>query len=593
MSSFLDFVNQNKKNTFGQTTSPGSSNFIQSISPHEDPQGYINNATKQTGPTYTNFVSDPSILNQKPQGMARTNQVTKGIGTGLIDQFAGEGANALKKATNVDPKASIHNLLPGLFNPKTYVQTAKDIGNLIKGLGGAAYSDATFLPQALANTTVGFGKEILGTTGDLMKGRPLGAHSALTAGIDNAMANPDKGQAFADVVSHTLSQIAPYLIAGEGVQDLPNNVNTIPGVKASTGALTDKYLGQIKEQWSQPSSSPKSTFKNAKQVFDNAKLHGNDVSQTLTENKLNPSDHIVNGTYDTVNSANQIRSDAGKMSNEMLRPALQRAEQTTPPVNVNDLIGKTIDAIKSDRFTTPGQSSSLIKKIQSEGEALSSKYGDGMKLTDLLDNKIAYDSNAGYKFNGSIEDNLTAQMNKAFADVMRSTLEKTAPPEVPVGAFNAELAKQYQAANYLQELHGKKAPVSPGSVIRKYGGKLAGAGLAHTMGGGLLADVAGYHLGGMLEATLEKMPNPLRAFVLDNLKVSNPAAFQAVSDFVNAPQPNFPQLPASSTIFGQPNTPPESTMTITPAEPQIYRDPKTGKMQKGFKSTSSGFQIPK
>jgi hypothetical protein len=62
---------------------------------------------------------------------------------------------------------------------------------------------------------------------------------------------------------------------------------------------------------------------------------------------------------------------------------------------------------------------------------------------------------------------------------------------------------------------------------------------------------------------------------LNNLKVSNPAAFKAVSEFVNAPQHDFPQLPPSSTIFGEAPKQTETPMKVESAKPQLYRS-KTG-----------------
>ena len=212
-----------------------------------------------------------------------------------------------------------------------------------------------------------------------------------------------------------------------------------------------------------------------------------------------------------------------------------------------------------------------------------------MQLTDLHDNKITYDQNAGYKPIGTIEDNLKAQINKAMADSLRNTLEQKAPSDIPVKQFNAELEKQYKTADYLDALNGKKVPETIGSRIRKTAGKVVGAAVGTHLGGGVLGGVGGYHIGGMVESMLENMPSPIKNQFLDNLSRTNPEAFDAMTKYMTqAELDNLTrkQLPAPKYIPLNEKTPSESYVKGVPAQKGLVgRSPQTGKFFGNFKST--------
>ncbi len=625
MSGFLDFVNSQNKTT--PTTSSGGS-LLQQAQQSADPRDAMTTPAQAAPATPVGkFVSDPTVVNP-PSPMQKINGVTKDIGTGLISALAGSGADALNKGTSVGPGANIKNLIPGLLNPKTYLKTIGDIGNIIKGFGQSGVSDALAIPQAVANTGVGFAQELGGNIMDLIQGKPVAPHSALTAGIDEAMKNPDKGQAFAGIISHTLNQIAPYLIAGEGTSELPNDttsildqankatnvaVNNIPGVKNIPGAqdlvnkgsnfindtLQNKYVNQVKSEWAKPTTVSNKTFAKANDIYTQAAAKGNDISQILTGNKLNPADHIVDGNYSTSASADQIRADAGKMSNDLLRPSLQMADYSTPKTSVQDIVDKTIADIKASKTSTAGDMKTQIAKVKTEGEALAAKHPDGMSLTDMHDNNIRYNLNGKFSPVNDTTVNNTAAVNRAFARSLDSTLQEKVPEGIPFKAFKGELQKQYQAADYLDALDGKKAPITAMQSLRKTAGKVVGASAGASLGGGVLGGVGGYHIGGMVESMLENMPNPIRNSFLNNLQITNPTAFSVISEYLKQgliDQTQTLALPPATTIV--PPTPEQNilndqnalpnkggTSELKSAEPQLYRS-KTGQIRKGFKSTS-------
>jgi hypothetical protein len=368
----------------------------------------------------------------------------------------------------------------------------------------------------------------------------------------------------------------------EAVKSLPGKV---------TDTLQNKYTDQALAEWQKPTIVNKPTYNKPTDIFNNAIKQGNDIAQTLVKNKIKLSDNIDNGNYATTDTAAKIRADAAKMSNEGLRPSLQMADYTTPKTPVSEILNKTISDIKKSVNTTPGDVEAQVMKAQKEASSLQKKYPNGMSLTDMHDNKITYASNGKYSPVGDTNVNNTGAVNRAFGRTMAGLVESKAPEDVPVHQFNAELQKQYQAADYLDALNNKKIPQSIASKVAKTSAKVVGAAIGEGLGGGILGGVGGYHIGGMVESMIENLPNPIKGHFLDNLSKTNPEAFKAVQDYMGAEQVGQltrKALPAPDYIEAQPKTPPQgATMEITPAAKGLPgRDLKTGRMFKTYKTTS-------
>lgn len=295
------------------------------------------------------------------------------------------------------------------------------------------------------------------------------------------------------------------------------------------------YKGNI-DAWNKPVNTPTATFNAATKVATKATASGNDVGETLTKLGISPESTITDGRYDTTEVSQGIREDTGKLSSDLLRPSLKQADLSTPKTPVQDVIDSAKQNITSDKSLTAGNKARLLKNIDAEGAALTKANPDGLGLENMLDNKITYDKNAGYSPVNDIATNLEATKNKALADAFRSTLEAKAPPDINIPEFNAELQKQYQAADYLDALNNKKAPITRGQATLKTGAKILGAKVGSTFGGGILGGVAGYHIGGMIDDLFTNMPSAARETFLRNLQVSNPEAFQAVSDYMGKEQ---------------------------------------------------------
>lgn len=347
--------------------------------------------------------------------------------------------------------------------------------------------------------------------------------------------------------------------AAEGAGDIPKigaspTPEILPEGGGGGGSPTQptpaqqQMLQDEHDAWAKPTETAKATYNKPTDVYNNAASKGTDVADVLVKNGIRITDNVDNGNYATADTAEKMRADAGQMSSQLLRPSLQMADYTTPKTPVSDIVASTIEDIKNSKGVTPADMETQIDKVKTQGEALERKYPDGMGLTDMHDEKINYNQNGKFSPVGDTNVNNNAGVNRAFGRTLAGAVEDNAPDGVPVKEFNQELAKQYQAADYLDSLDGKKVPQDIWSRIRSMGGKALGATVGNALGGGILGDVAGYHLGGMLESFLENLPADIRGHYLNNLEMTNPPAFDAVKNYMGQEQMTMLQrrlLPAA------------------------------------------------
>lgn len=307
---------------------------------------------------------------------------------------------------------------------------------------------------------------------------------------------------------------------------------------------TNMALNSEKKGWSKPTNVPKASYNKATEIYKSALDRGQDISDTLTKNNIRLSDHVEtnasgNKIFNTADAAEKMHSDAAKLSKEMLRPALEQADASgvVPRTPVSDLIKDSIANIKKSDMTLEAQDK-MIENLTASRASLEKQFPNGMSLTDLHDEKINRDLNAKYSPVGDPAVNMEATKNKAIADAARKMVEDKAPEGIPVKEFNAELAKQHKAANYLEALHTKPVPKTILGNIAKTAAKVVGAGVGSGLGGGVLGGVGGYHIGGMVESLIEGVPNPVKSLLLKNLEVTNPEAFKQIQSYLNSRETN-------------------------------------------------------
>lgn len=352
-------------------------------------------------------------------------------------------------------------------------------------------------------------------------------------------------------------------------------------------------LKGVADDWKKPTLENTAGFDKARAVL----AKDPETPQFLAEHGLNPFSHIEDGKYNTESSAAKLRDTAGKMSRDTLRPSLQMADYQTPKTPVADLTSPSVSEAGSSYGVTPDDLEAIQTKINSKVSALERKYPDGMSLTDMHDEGITFNQNGGYSPVKDPAVNNNAIANRALGTSLKQMVVDKAPADVPVKEFNQYLSKYYRAADYLDTLDGKKAPVSVGQQFARYASKIAGAKLGSLLpfGGDIVGEIAGYHIGGALERAAENLTNPMRDSFLRNLKITNPEAFTKVSEFISKQEAegvSRPLLPSGDVngvpkvITAQP-TADQSGVKIIPAKKVLpTANPKTGKMQKTYSSES-------
>lgn len=335
------------------------------------------------------------------------------------------------------------------------------------------------------------------------------------------------------------TKVAPAV--GKEAGAVASDVSNLAGkaTQAVTKPIVDKAtqfaVDTEKKGWMKATTVPKASYNKATAIADNSK----NVADTLVKNNLKLSDHVEtnaagNKVFNTADTAEKLHADAAKLSNEMLRPALEKADASgaVPKTPVNDIIKSAMENINKSKMTAEAKDK-MIESLNQTKISLTKQHPEGLSLTDLHDEKIIRDLNAKYSPVGDVATNMEATKNKAIADATRKMVEEKAPADVPVKAFNAELSKQHQAANYLDALHSKPVPKTILGSIAKTAAKVVGAGVGSGLGGGLMGTVGGYHIGGLIEGLVEGLPNPVKNSLLNNLKTTNPEAFTQVQNYLS------------------------------------------------------------
>lgn len=367
-----------------------------------------------------------------------------------------------------------------------------------------------------------------------------------------------------------LADYVPNTAADRIPQDINNIATLLPiaagglspkAVKAETSGVltkareaqqtrvatkTDSKIQSIANDWSSPTKSPIASYNNARTILTKTP----EIPRFLAEQKIDPNQHIEQGRYSTLDTAQSLRDTAGEMSGDTLRPGLQAADKTVPRTPVADVTKAAIERANEEQHVTANAREQVISNIKKESAALQRKYPNGMSLENMHDEKITYAKNGGYSPIKSASDNNLATGNRSVGSAMGKIVEDKAPKELPVGEFNKYLQKYYKSAEYLDSLNTKKVPVTLGKYISNRAASVAGAVVGHGIGGGILGGVGGYMIGGALEHALENMPNPLRTSFLNNLKVTKPEVYTKVQKYLDTQNQSPTRL--SSAVSDQP-----------------------------------------
>lgn len=445
---------------------------------------------------------------------------------------------------------------------------SKAFGGAVKAIGGVVDKVADYTTKPLGTFLGSKAREAVGGENvDKVVNSP-GVQNVVKIGTELANDPAVKeGVGAVGNVADLGGTLAAVSGVGEGFGKLSESVKQLAQNLADNAAAgaKDRALASAQAGWEKPIDIPGHV--KATDIATHAEDMGNHIPETLAKSGVGVDANVApdGKTYATDETAAQMRADAGKASREMLRPSLQQADAGVPKTPVQAIVDRSIADIKTSKGMTPDDIEAQISNAQAKGEALARKYPDGMSLTDMHDEKINYNSNR-YNPLGTRGDNNAAAADRSFGRSLGRTVEEKAPAGIPVKEFNAELQKQYQAADYLEALNGKRVPQSVLSKLANTIGKWTGARIGSSLGGGLLGGVAGYHIGGMVESLLEGIPREMRASVFNTLETSNPEAFNAIKDYMGA------EKAAQATRLALP-APTEQTPIQLPGNPKAGLTP--------------------
>jgi len=467
-----------------------------------------------------NKVNLGGIIAPTPQNMA---DVKKDVGRGIQTVALGiEGAplttgaafgfgSSLEQGNNVFSMATLENTLLGMGMSKALDLVGKPILDFTGKVVGA------ITPQMLKDVA---------SKGSLAVKDFMAQHEIAGGALKPLT---EKINAGANAIDTGINKGASSLWSG--TKDIAKS--QYPNLTKEN--LQEHYVNVEKKNFAEPAIKNEAGYKKAKGIYDNAKANGTDLAQVAVDNGITHDSILEGKKFNTLDTADNIRTDAMQTSHDLMRPALAAAENSVSRVPLADLQSEmlsNIDKIPKSQITDL-ERAQMKAKVNAEygaGSPADIAHPNGYSLTDLHDGKINTSLKAKHNPLGTIADNLTAQTNDEASGVFKRVLEKKAPPELKVKDFNAELTKKFQLADYLESLHGKKAPQTLAQKSVNLFGKMTGAGFGNSLVGGY-GGFAGYHLGGILVDSFQNMSNPIKAAVLRDLELSKPVIFQAFKDY--------------------------------------------------------------
>jgi len=309
-----------------------------------------------------------------------------------------------------------------------------------------------------------------------------------------------------------------------------------PGAK--TG-VQNYYQARDTAELFAPTKDPKGTYKGARDVYEKANKMGVDLKQTAAENKIYATNMHDGSTWDTETTVDALRKETAGIGHDLLRPALKEAEgsvQRIPITEIQSRMSAGINKIPSSKITD-AQRQKLLSNIENEfapGSAADLAHPNGYSLTDLHDSRLGAAANVKWPSKlvpGNVADALSNTYYKEQQSVLAKLLKETAPKDIGVEAFQKKLQDRFTLADYLEKLQGKKVPRSLFQKTLKKGVQLAGGSIGGATGN-IYGMFGGYQLGGIFVEGFMNASNPIKAAVLRELQVTEPAAFNALRAYI-------------------------------------------------------------
>lgn len=300
--------------------------------------------------------------------------------------------------------------------------------------------------------------------------------------------------------------------------------------------LQEWYILQNINDWASPTKEIRRGNKTLDKIV--SKQEAKDISspQVLSDLWIQHDSHIEDWKYNTIDTANEIKNGAIKLSTDTLKPVLKDLDVQAPRFSSLDKMRD--EAIVVAKKWNPKDLADVIEDIRKafddfrEG-GIREQFPDGFDRVGLHENKI--------KFSQWVYDPIRPTKNTAgrfISDVLRKELEGVVPESiVPIKAFNGELEKMFAASRYLEELHAK--PVSK-TFLKRMADKAAKT--AGTVVWGAVGSIfwwagtvpwamAGYQTTSMLQRIADNLSNPLKKYFLDRVESKIPSSITKVWEF--------------------------------------------------------------
>ena len=313
-----------------------------------------------------------------------------------------------------------------------------------------------------------------------------------------------------------------------------------------------------------------------------------DAPTFLAEHGVSPKSLIgENGKFDTADLSSKLTTESVKPFETALTEQLKVVQQGQPLVQIAEVKSQAIKNIDSITNITEGDRVIMKNALNKEMIALQNKYPKGIPLDELNVQKGNYWRNT--KFDSARP--LQPQVNYNIGSSMKDLIEIKAG-DANVIELNGILGNYYKTAKFLNGLNGRVPKLTAGQKVGRAFTKAVSVVLGSSLLG-IEGGVGGFLLSKTISNILENASNPLRSYILNNLKKTNPKAYTEAIKWLGekeAERLSRLALPAGSpqgTVNNPIVTPvtDASKVEIIPAKKTFpTQNPKTGKMQKTYLS---------
>lgn len=511
------------------------------------------------------------------QGAAKTYKTLENVGQGAALSVGNLGTGIVGGALKLAGKAGIsgaNTAAQGVenFRQKAFVQPTMESQQTFAGKLGKVGTDVLSymtpggLPARIGTSAaVGFGQ----SGGDVKAGIASGVVEGLTGGLLSkipGVKNVISKIPLNKTANSLVKTLAPGYtsdvvqgVAGQRGEDRTGVAALLPGAgTVFSGVLgagvkgvktvqkarnPQSYVADLKSEWKISPKETKAGFYDAKEIYESASKKGHNIEDTLVSNNIFRDNFVVDKKVQSIDAAKTLRKQTANNATEILRPQLDKIKNDVPKIDPRQVILKAKSKILGNKLTV--NKDKITKSIDDAISELKREYPNGMSPADIFDKKIAYDLASKPSVLGDIASNIEAQKNKAIADVLRGEIDKLDIPGLDIRGFQKEQQRLYQAANYLEALHGTKPSRTFGETVRNTIAKGVGATIGSSLGAGVLPSLAGYHLAGTLEGAASNFVSPFKKAAMSKLTPKVPSAIQNVQNYsrpnrasMNSPIPN-------------------------------------------------------